>query len=67
MKEEAKMRRRRRGEKWGKGDEGAMDGGVEGEGAWDGSVEEKEGAGAVVGSDLKHSTGKRPFTSFLTM
>lgn len=44
-----------------------MDGGVEGEGAWDGSVEEKEGAGAVVGSDLKHSTGKRPFTSFLTM
>lgn len=55
------------GGKWGKGDEGAMDGGVGVEGAWDGSVEEKEGAGAVDGSDLKHSTGKRPFTSFLTM
>lgn len=36
-----------------------MDGGVEREG--------KEGAGVVVGNDLKHSTGKRSFPSLPTM
>lgn len=49
------------------GVEGAMDGGVEGEGEWDGSVEEEEGAGVVVGNDLKHSTGKCSFPSLPTM
>lgn len=60
-------KRRRRGGQWGKGVEAAMDGGVEREGLWDGSVEGKEGAGVVVGNDLKHSTGKRSFPSLPTM
>lgn len=52
-------KRRQKGGQWGKGVEAAMDGGVEREG--------KEGAGVVVGNDLKHSTGKRSFPSLPTM
>lgn len=55
---------KRRSEGWGKGVKGAMDGGVGGEEVWDGTV--KQGAGAGLGSNLKHSHGKCLVTSLLT-